>query len=153
MTATLDLDSWLVGFLERGGSLMAETKRPKTRTTLQIKMRDDGVRLLFQIRDHLGLGKIGAVGGCTRRLLTVEAYYDAPAAQLTITDPSECQQLADWFDQHPLQGKRQREVALWCQIVRLIEANGPITTAELRYLGTQLRGCKENVPPLVEVTA
>ena len=153
MTATLDLDSWLVGFLDGRGSLMADTRGAKTRTTLQIKMRDDGVRLLYEIRDHLGLGTIGAVGACTRRLLTVHEYYDAPAAQLRITDPGECQQMADWFDQHPLQGKRQREVALWCQIVRLIGSNGSTTTSELRYLADQLKACKENVPPLVEASS
>lgn len=150
MTATLDLDSWLVGFLERGGSLMADTKGARTSTTLQIKMRDDGVRLLFEIRKHLGLGTISAIGACNRRLLTVQDYYDAPAAQLCIRAAGECQQMADWFDQHPLQGKRKRNVALWCQIVRLIEANGSTTTSELRYLDGQLKGCNKNVPPLVE---
>ena len=150
MTATLNLDSWLVGFLDGRGSLMADTRGAKTRTTLQIKMRDDGVRLLFEIRDHLGLGTISAVGACNRRLLSIGNYYDAPAAQLCIRAAGECQQMADWFDEHPLQGKRQREVALWCQIVRLIEANGSSTTSELVYLNGQLKGCKENVPPLVE---
>ena len=150
MTATLNIDSWLVGFLDGRGSLMADARRAQTRTTLQIKMRDDGVRLLYEIRDHLGLGTISAVGACTRRLLSIDNYYDAPAAQLRIAEPSECQKMAHWFDQHPLQGKRQREVTLWCQIVRLIEANGPNTTAELKYLADQLTACKKNVPSLLE---
>ena len=154
MTATLNLDSWLVGFLDGRGSLMASVRREaKVTTALQIKMRADGDRILHQIRDHLGIGRISAIAACNRRLLTVQGYYDAPATMLVIDGVFDCHQMAEWFDEHPLQGKRQREVALWCQIVRLIEANGCRATAELRYLVGQLTACKKNVPHLVEASS
>ena len=149
MTSTLNLDSWLVGFLDGRGSLMASVRREsKVTTALQIKMRADGDRILHQIRDHLGIGRISAVGACNRRLLTMPDYYDAPATMLVIDGAGECHRMAKWFDEHPLQGKRQREVLLWCQIVRLIEANGCRATAELEYLTEQLKACKKNIPAL-----
>ena len=149
----MNFDYWLSGFLAAEGSLISFINKSSNRmlTRASIKVRLDDEAILHRIQEHLGLGSVRQTKGRSRKLLGRD-YYDGACSVWSAQSRKDCTAMADWLNRFPLYAKRSRDAALWCQIVRIIDANGStLATPELLYLHNQLRDVKGNVPALEKV--
>jgi len=143
--------NWLAGFVDGEGcfSLSAGSNGKSDllfyKCVFSIALRDDDKRILEQIQETTGLGKVYffAARGTSQ-----------PKATWAVSSKSDCLKLVELFDRYPLRAKKSRDYAIWREAVLLwtkqrhgVRETGPLQERDkFAALKTKLQAVRKYRP-------
>lgn len=137
----------LAGFLDAEGSFgIRPNNGGRTwQCPVSVSVRDDDTRLLSELRDLTGLGKLYSLEASGR---------SRPQTLWTIASKLECRRLAQILDAYPLRGRKAADAAIWVEAVALWTALDrgltPDAARELPLLAATLKRGRGYVEPKVQ---
>jgi hypothetical protein len=107
--------------------------------SLKIALRNDDLPVLIMIRKALGFGRIKAVNKAANAA-------SKPYARFEVQRHNDSIRLVEFFDQHPLHGKKSRDYSIWRQFV--LERSKPnYSQKKLDKLSKDIQKIREYKPP------